>query len=110
MRKKKQVSEFSPKYKGEPLYHGTPSEIIGKRIKPGTEGQVWATDQPKEASIYGGYKNPDLPTNVYEVKPVSRRRMTGVYGPRLYGGNLVKHFHSGAGFKVVRKLGPEEIR
>lgn len=103
------MSEFNPQYAGERLYHGTPSEIKGRRIKPGAEGEVWATDNPKEASIYGGYKNPDLPTNVYEVKPVSKRKTTGVYGPRFYNGSLVKHFRSGAGFKVVRKLERNEF-
>jgi len=102
-------SEFAPKHEGEKLYHGSPAEITDGVIKPGQDERAWATDQPKEATVYGKYAADGRPIHVYEVKPIDSKEIVGVYGPRFHKGNLVKHFHSGKGFTVVRKLDPKEL-
>jgi hypothetical protein len=97
-------SDWSPKYSGETLYHGSPHDIIDGVVKPGVDGRTWATNHPEEATKYGRYKDGSTPIHVYEVTPVDHKEVTGVYGPRMYGGNFVKHFHSGVGFKITKKV------
>jgi hypothetical protein len=100
-------SEWTPKLEGETLYHGSPNEIEGGVVKPGVDGRAWAATHPKEAGRYGEHKAPI--NHVYEVTPVDPKEIVGVFGPRFYGGKMVKHFHSGLGFNVVRKLDPKEL-
>jgi hypothetical protein len=97
-------SEFAPEYKGEKLYHGSPVEITDGVINPGSDGRAWATDHPKEATVYGKYNGGEKPTHVYEVTPIDHKDITGVFGPRLYENGPVKHYHSGTGFRIVKKV------
>ena len=101
-------SQWTPEHAGEPLYHGSPHVITDGVIKPGADTRAWATDRVEEASRYGKYNGGEKPVHVYEVKPIDSKDVTGVLGPRFYGGQMVKHFHSGTGFTVVRKLEPGE--
>ena len=97
-------SEWTPKYEGETLYHGSPHEITDNVIKPGKDSKAWATDHPKEATVYGKYNGGEKATHVYEIKPVDPNEITGIFGPRMYENGIVKHFHSNLGFHIIRKL------
>lgn len=101
-------SEWTPTLEeGEKLYHGSPNELEGEIVRPGTDGRVWATNHPKEAKVYGKYKNEV--SHVYEVTPIDPKEIVGVFGPRIRNGKFVKHFHSGLGYNVIRKLDPKEL-
>ena len=101
-------SEWTPKLEeGEILYHGSPNEIEDGIVNPGVDGRAWAATHPKEAGRYGEHK--DNVHHVYEVTPIDPKEIVGVFGPRFYDGKMVKHFHSGLGFKVVRKLERNEF-
>lgn len=97
-------------YKGEPLYHGAPHELIGDTVKVGSDGRTWTANHPAEAARYATYKHDKTPVHVYEVSPIDPNQLVGVPGPRMYNGKLVTHYYSGAGFKIVRKLDSEEFQ
>lgn len=97
-------SDWTPKYAGETLYHGSPHKITDGVVVPGSDGRAWATNHPDEATVYGKYKDEESTTHVYEVKPLDPNEVVGVYGPRRYEDSFVKHFHSGKGFKVVKRV------
>lgn len=101
-------SDWTPEYAGETLYHGSPHEITDGVITPGSDGRAWATNHPTEATVYGRYHGNEANIHVYEVKPIDANEVVGVYGPRRYDNGFVKHFHSGKGFTIVRKLGGGE--
>jgi hypothetical protein len=97
-------SQFTPEYENQPLYHGSPTEITDGVINPGIDGRAWATTPPKDATAYGGYKDGKTPTHIYEVAPIDPKEVVGVYGSRIIKGEFTKHFHSGIGFKIIRKV------
>jgi hypothetical protein len=98
-------SEWTPEYTGQTLYHGSPHLITDGVIKPnGGDGRAWATSHPDDASRYGSYKDGEKPIHLYEVKPIDANEVVGVYGSKVTRDGMVKHFHSGKGFTVVRKV------